>query len=142
MRNFNDFIRGLGGIHNVLSGIAGKIDLIPAGGSGSSSDDYSTTERQVGTWLDGETPVYEKVIQGDALPAQYAEIAHGITNLDKVISIIGMSNYLDDGTTVWGSLLSRISEIYVLPTSIKVGGSSGFVGRPYIIILRYTKTSE
>ena len=35
MRNFNDFIRALGGIHNVLSGIAGKIDLIPAGGSGS-----------------------------------------------------------------------------------------------------------
>lgn len=32
------------------------------GGGGGSSDDYSTTEHQVGTWIDNTSPVYEKTI--------------------------------------------------------------------------------
>lgn len=64
MRNFNDFIRVLGGIHSVLSGIASKIDLIPAGGSGGSSVNYTIDEeREIGVWTDGTTPLYEKVLK-------------------------------------------------------------------------------
>lgn len=33
-----------------------------SGGGGSFSDDYSTTEHQVGTWIDNTSPVYEKTI--------------------------------------------------------------------------------
>lgn len=33
-----------------------------SGGGGGSSDDYSTTEHQVGVWVDNTSPVYEKTI--------------------------------------------------------------------------------
>ena len=47
MRNLNDFVRALGGIHNVLSGIAGKIDLIPVPGGGGETKEWIVPENYV-----------------------------------------------------------------------------------------------
>ncbi len=48
---------------------------------------YSTTEKEIGTWIDGR-PVYRKVIDVGAYPnATSKNVAHGITDLDVVISV-------------------------------------------------------
>lgn len=53
---------------------------------------YSATEHVVGKWIDGST-IYEKTIDLGALPNVAPKtVNHGITNLDKVISIIAVGN--------------------------------------------------
>lgn len=49
---------------------------------------YSTTEQVVGTWIDGRN-VYEKTFEFDNPSAGNAILAHGITNFDSVISVVG-----------------------------------------------------
>ena len=55
--------------------------------------DYSTNEHVVGTWIDGRN-VYEKTIYFGNLPNNDKKnVAHGIVNLDKVISFSGFAYY-------------------------------------------------
>ena len=55
-------------------------------------DVYSTNEQVIGTWIDGST-IYRKVIDFGALPnTTTKQVAHGITGLDKVISIVGAAH--------------------------------------------------
>lgn len=53
---------------------------------------YSTTERRIGTWIDGK-PLYRKVVSVSGHPAQ---ISHGISNLKKVISMRGFVSRSSD----------------------------------------------
>ena len=139
MRNLNDFVRALGGIHNVLYGIAGKIDLIPVPGGGSSSDDYSTTERQVGTWLDGETPVYEISLAGDSLPASNTSIALP-EGADMLISVTGSVKKTDN---YWLAGPDKFMEAYLKDGDFRwVYSDATMTGRPYAIVIRYTKTES
>lgn len=51
------------------------------------NNDYSTTERIFGTWIDGKI-IYKKTINFGALPNSTEKtVAHGITNIDKIIKI-------------------------------------------------------
>ena len=53
--------------------------------------DYSTTEKIVGTWIDGK-PVYQKTVDCGALPNNTVKtVSAGITNPDKVIRLDGIS---------------------------------------------------
>jgi len=52
--------------------------------------DYSTTEKIVGTWIDGR-PVWQKTIDIGALPNKTAKtVAHNISNLGVVCNIYGI----------------------------------------------------
>jgi len=52
---------------------------------------YSTTEKEVGTWIDN-SPLYRKTIDFGALPnADSKNVAHNISNLDKVVKIEGIA---------------------------------------------------
>lgn len=63
-----------------LSSFANAISGISGG-----SHTYSETEQEVGTWIDG-SPVYEKVVDLGALPNNTTKnVAHGISNLGRVI---------------------------------------------------------
>ena len=64
MRNLNDFIRALGGIHNVLSGIAGKIDLIPVPGGGGEAEWTKIVDNQNTNQEIDETDYSEFLIYG------------------------------------------------------------------------------
>ena len=56
-----------------------------------SDTDYSTTEKIVGTWIDGK-PIWQKTVDCGALPNNTTKsIAHGISNLDYVIDCRGYS---------------------------------------------------
>lgn len=88
---------------------------------------YSTDERIVGKWVDGK-PIYEKTVECGAIPdgssqsVGYKEVAHNISNLNKVIEIKGMA-YSD-------------TEFYPLPCT-----NSGSNSAIYSDILLYsTKT--
>ena len=52
---------------------------------------YSTNEKVVGTWIDGST-IYEKTVEINsvAYDSNWHNVAHGITNIDKVISCTGI----------------------------------------------------
>ena len=50
---------------------------------------YNTSEIETGEWIDGK-PVYQKTIDLGSLPnAASKNVAHGITNLDKVVKLDG-----------------------------------------------------
>lgn len=55
------------------------------GGGGSSSHDYSTTEKVVGKWIDGTTNVYEKVCTGTTIEGSFVLIS----GVSKIIGIEG-----------------------------------------------------
>jgi len=61
---------------------------------------YSTTEALTGaTWIDG-SPIYKKTIDFGALPnATSKQVAHGITNLYRVIEIVGWAYRPGDSST-------------------------------------------
>ena len=55
-----------------------------------SDTDYSTTEKIVGTWIDGK-PLYQKTINFGTLPDNTSKtVAHNITNFEKAVSISGV----------------------------------------------------
>lgn len=52
---------------------------------------YSTTEKAVGTWIDGKT-IYEKTIDFGALPNNTAKsVNHNISSLNMIIKISGIA---------------------------------------------------
>lgn len=58
-------------------------------------NDYSTSEKIVGTWIDGSL-IYQKTISFGALPnATTKEVAHGISNLKMYVKAFGVAT---DGT--------------------------------------------
>lgn len=59
---------------------------------------YSTTEKVIGTWIDGK-PIYQKTVSCGALPNNSSTTtAHGITGISKVIEITGYA--FNGGNTI------------------------------------------
>ena len=112
------------------------------------SDNYSTDEKVIGTWIDGK-PIYQKTIYIDELTSKDAYYSTGISNLKDIINYygfaidnepgeglsiirpaydgnnIGLAHYKSDGSIQIGStdlLYSRVKKIY--------------------IVLQYTKTTD
>ena len=112
---------------------------------GSDSHSYSTTEQAVGTWIDG-SPVYEKVVDLGALPNNTTKnVAHGISNLGRVIqaelTADNGSNWvtIPYATTNSTDLRYQLG-FWITDTNITVKSEwdrSAFSG---YAILRYTKT--
>lgn len=115
----------------------------PAGGA---SQDYSTTEHIIGKWIDGTTDVYEKVITSISASSGSSSIAHGITNIDKVISLSGTCVYSSKYLTlpyVSSTITYCISIGNVDSTNIEIDvGSSFSAVNNIILIIRYTKSTS
>lgn len=61
---------------------------------------YSTDEQVVGTWIDGKT-LYEKTVDCGALPNNDSkQVAHGITNIDKIVNFVGIAYAMSSGTAI------------------------------------------
>ena len=59
---------------------------------GSGKDVYSTTEKIIGTWIDGR-PVYQKTLNiGNVARGNSINIAHGVTNFDRLLTYYGFCN--------------------------------------------------
>ena len=107
--------------------------------------DYSTTEKIVGTWIDGK-PLYQKVIVKENFQiVNDASFAHGIANVDKIFIKEG---FLDDnGSFVMIPLLWSTSYNGVLidATNIVFKGNGVWgadVTRTLYFVVQYTKTTS
>lgn len=112
--------------------------------------DYSTTEKIVGTWIDGK-PIYQKTIDFGAMPnATKKGVDHNISNLDKCISINGFEMYSSEGTFMPipdgnpNSLNSSDGQTgtYVYQGKVWVQSKMDKSAAVAYITLRYTKTTD
>ena len=63
-------------------------------------NEYSTTEKIVGTWIDGK-PLYQKTIDCGALPNNTTKnVAHGIAHLGTVCNFFGFSKHQYTNETI------------------------------------------
>ena len=105
---------------------------------------YSTTETEVGTWIDGKK-LYRVVFEKDSgiTSGSDVSIAHGISNIDKVCLFTGYSligngaycNYSDSGYLVDCHEVNRTNTQWNLGASIVSQISK------LVVIIYYTKTS-
>ena len=112
---------------------------------------YSLEEREIGVWTDGK-PLYEKTVDCGALPnASTKDVAHNISNIDRIISIIGTAKRSDGDTftpmpdldassvTTPNNYLrfwANVTNIRIKTSSDRSNYTSSYA------ILRYTKTTD
>ena len=121
-------------------GIIVRIDGLKfsGGGGGSASDDYSTTETRIGTWIDGK-PLYRCCYDAGSYVGQ---IDWDVSALN--VSLITRSECLvadvADASTITGVISCTTNrEMYMTPQ--KVIHTTGGYYKRYIII-EYTKTTD
>lgn len=103
-------------------------------------NEYSTTEKIVGSWIDGKT-LYQKTISCGALPnTTITRLSHGISNLAKVIDIQGRSESTTSSPAIRGINIPYAGnateknsvECWVEPTNL--------VLRTYMDLSQFTNT--
>ena len=142
MRNLNDFVRALGGIHNVLSGIAGKIDLIPVPGGGGGGVDYSTTETDTGIkWIDG-SEIYQIVLE-ISTPFQIPAGSSGYTLTDNRLTMIEqpIGGFAIGETSAYKPAVVNV-DLDKPDTDKLFMASAGGMKYVHSIAIQYLKTSE
>ncbi len=103
------------------------------------SDNYSTEERVVGTWIDGK-PLYQKVVTGTTLSSTgWASINHNISNMDfgmiKSISIGGRtSGFAPDSNGAVAELSSSLVQVWA--------NGSWYHNKNIVVVIIYTKTTD
>jgi len=108
--------------------------------------DYSTTEKIVGTWIDGK-PVYQKTIHISSLPNNTtAEYLHNISYLDKVIDIKCIYwNSTQTGFQPFPQIsvddVSSQDIVSVTNTAIYIATKTDKSSKSAYITLQYTKTT-
>lgn len=107
--------------------------------------EWSTEEKLVGYWIDGKA-VYEKTVSCGALPnVTMKSIAHGITNLDRVISMGGTALNPTGNTHLplpFASNTESVVYLAVVGNNVQIttlNDRSGFTTS--YVTLRYTKTT-
>ena len=105
------------------------------------SDNYSTEEQVVGTWIDGK-PIYQKTLTGIWPVAASSNIEVGV--------IQDIDNYLDGQASgyVTGAInekrlaASHMAHIYVNTSTNKVAISSFYAVTWTAVTIKYTKTTD
>lgn len=115
--------------------------------------DFSTTEKKVGTWINGK-PVYRKVVQGTTPNSDDATNFSWVDNLDTVIGIEGWIMYggayqffigRSQPMSIDDSAVSQITRIAVTPSKQFqfMSGTNGLLkNQPFTVVLTYTKTTD
>lgn len=110
-------------------------------------DDYSTDEQIIGTWLDGK-PVYQKTVDCGALPNNTTKsVAHGVSNIDKIVDIKGCAYRSSDGLFITmprvATSTTYMCEINIISGNVNIISSTNLsaFGWSYVTI-QYTKTTD
>ena len=109
---------------------------------------YSETEQVIGTWTDGK-PLYQKTINFGSLPnAIEKRVLHNISNIDKIVRILGIYNWDDE----WGSFDYSPNDTTNIGYGLGFGvDSTNIIVRPKLdmsnvtesyVTLQYTKTTD
>jgi len=108
--------------------------------------DYSTEEKIIGTWIDSK-PIYQKTISCGALPNNTSKsVAHGISNISKVIRVNGYSLRTSDSTLipipfVTGTGTTQVGVIITGTNIIFDVSSDRSTFTETYVTLQYTKTN-
>ena len=105
---------------------------------------YSTTEKVVGTWIDGK-PLYEITVDFGALPNASAKtVNHGVTNIDKIV--YGIAGAWGSNTYVPIPMVSMASSTdatyWITATLINITTESDRSALNGYVTFRYTKTTD
>ena len=109
--------------------------------------EYSTTEKVIGTWIDGK-PVYRKVVEIGALGNNGTKtVPHGISNLKQVVHT--EYNWVDSGTYWWSDYrwdsASVLIKFNITSTDVRiesVGTDWSNRTSDCYAIIEYTKTTD
>lgn len=111
---------------------------------------YSTTEKRIGTWIDGK-PIYRKVISGGTPTQGNMTIQHGISNFYAVLSARGfvLGNKFGVQPIPRGLLETQyqgnygifIGDFSSTTFLVQFGSYDGEIGTSFYIVLDYIKTS-
>lgn len=107
---------------------------------------YSDEEREVGVWRDGK-PLYQKTIYVGSLTrgSSFTNVEHHISNIDKIISTVGMVHYTEGGE--WANIPNPIgasSRLAVYSTTQYIryyNDNVTYTDNAYFT-LQYTKTTD
>ena len=109
-------------------------------------EEYSTTEKIIGTWIDGK-PIYRKVLNVGTVTTQKTYITHNIANLGKLVNLYGTFNRDDNAQQImpgnytnWETYLyDATSEYFTINFS-----ANQWSRNPYdiVIVMEYTKTTD
>ena len=114
-------------------------------------NEYSTTEKIVGTWVDGK-PLYQKTVSCGSIPNNtMKDIAHGISNLKRVIDIRGYFCQTSGTDRVVGAPIAypgnkdsgNSIEVWVVASYIRIRTILDLsqMNESYVT-LQYTKTTD
>lgn len=110
----------------------------------SESNTYSTSEIEIGRWIDGK-PIYRKVVSFSmTVASSWTNVAHGISNLGTVINYYGMVHAVDGN---WDKIPQFRTGGYGV--TIYVGSSNIAYTNDWLsgttsafLIIEYTKTTD
>ena len=110
---------------------------------------YSTEEQIIGEWIDGK-PLYQKTVDCGALPdATEKSVAHGISNVKRIISFSGSAFRSSDSenipvpTVYANNNLTSLVKLSADATNVKMRttGNQSAYSESYVT-LQYTKTTD
>lgn len=114
---------------------------------GTPTHHYSTSEKVIGTWIDGK-PLYEKTVDCGSLLTASSSIPHGISNLKRIVSFDGNA-VQDNGDLLpiplvqWGRDVADYQvRVSANSSNIVLSTTSGTVMASVIVTVRYTKTTD
>ena len=105
---------------------------------------YSTTEKRIGTWIDGK-PLYRKVVDFGTLPSNGSKgVAHNISNLKRIVKLEGFAGSsmnkggitLPHATNNPIALYANDAEVVAVTNSDATGYTMTYV------FVYYTKTTD
>ena len=118
------------------------------------SNIYSTTEKRIGTWIDGK-PLYQKTYTGTiptGADSANVNIFYDSTTIGSADTIFISEGYIEDiasygithqiNTVDYGSPVTFYSSIFVSTTYNTIRGrvTSRFIGNKITVTIKYTKT--
>ena len=106
---------------------------------------YSASEQRVGTWVNGK-PVYKKTVATGAMPNNVRkQVAHGISNLDFIISMSGAAYGSSTFVPIPYTDTTASSSVGLFADSNNIilftGANMSYLKTSYVT-LYYTKTTD
>ena len=106
---------------------------------------YSTTEHEIGTWIDGRT-IYEKTIDCGDMGSGTKNVAHNISNFELAIKIFGTMTITSTNRSFAlpyadNTSLSNSVGVEVTTTNVSIRTSADHTGMQAYVTVQYLKTS-
>lgn len=118
-------------------------DMITINTNLTNATTYSTTEKIVGTWIDGK-PIYRIVFSVNSIGSGETATIGTINNLDTPLIIKGVSFY-----NIWTPIprthtsnMIYQNQIYIENNTVKIGCGAGSAISKGFVIVEYTKTPD